>query len=58
MMPSIPAAAGDRPSGPPRLGFQFVPWLLIPRIPILLAVLCWNLLGDGLRDAFDPKKRR
>jgi len=36
---------------------QFVPWMLIPGIPIFLAVLCWNLLGDGLRDAFDPKKR-
>jgi peptide/nickel transport system permease protein len=40
------------------ISIQFVPWLLIPGIPILLAVLCWNLLGDGLRDAFDPKKRR
>lgn len=40
------------------ISIQFVPWLLIPGIPIFLAVLCWNLLGDGLRDAFDPKKRR
>ncbi len=40
------------------VSIQFVPWLLIPGIPIFLAVLCWNLLGDGLRDAFDPKKRR
>jgi len=37
---------------------QFVPWLLIPGIPIFLAVLCWNLVGDGLRDALDPRKRR
>ncbi len=37
---------------------QFVPWLLIPGIPIFLAVLSWNLVGDGLRDAFDPNKRR
>ena len=36
---------------------RFTPWLLIPGIPIFIAVLCWNLLGDGLRDAFDPKKR-
>ena len=36
---------------------QFVPWLLIPGIPIFLAVLSWNLVGDGLRDAFDPRKR-
>jgi peptide/nickel transport system permease protein len=40
------------------LSLQFVPWLLIPGIPIFLAVLCWNLVGDGLRDAFDPRKRR
>lgn len=40
------------------VALQFTPWLLIPGIPIFLAVLCWNLLGDGLRDAFDPKKRR
>src|SRR5690606_27081637 len=36
------------------ISIQFVPWLLIPGIPIFLAVLCWNLVGDGLRDAFDP----
>ncbi len=40
------------------ISIQFVPWLLIPGIPIFMAVLCWNLLGDGLRDAFDPRKRR
>lgn len=40
------------------ISIQFVPWLLIPGIPIFLAVLTWNLVGDGLRDAFDPKKRR
>jgi peptide/nickel transport system permease protein len=40
------------------ISIQFVPWLLVPGIPIFLAVLCWNLVGDGLRDAFDPRKRR
>jgi peptide/nickel transport system permease protein len=40
------------------ISIQFVPWLLIPGIPIFLAVLCWNLVGDGLRDAFDPRKRQ
>ncbi len=39
------------------VALQFTPWLLIPGIPIFIAVLCWNLLGDGLRDALDPKKR-
>ena len=40
------------------ISIQFTPWLLIPGIPIFLAILSWNLVGDGLRDAFDPKKRR
>ncbi len=39
------------------LGIQFAPWLLLPGIPIVIAILCWNLVGDGLRDAFDPKRR-
>lgn len=40
------------------VSIQFVPWLLIPGIPIFLAILSWNLVGDGLRDALDPRKRR
>ncbi len=30
------------------------PWLLIPGLAVVLTVLCYNLLGDGLRDAVDP----
>ena len=30
------------------------PWLLIPGILIILVVLAFNFLGDGLRDAADP----
>lgn len=30
------------------------PWLLMPVVLIVLAVLCFNFLGDGLRDAADP----
>jgi peptide/nickel transport system permease protein len=29
-------------------------WLLIPASFIVVAVLCFNFLGDGLRDAVDP----
>ncbi|HAA76759.1 TPA: peptide ABC transporter permease [Candidatus Latescibacteria bacterium] len=29
-------------------------WLLIPSMFIIVAVLCFNFLGDGLRDAVDP----
>jgi peptide/nickel transport system permease protein len=34
------------------------PWVLIPGAFIVVAILCWNFLGDGMRDAFDPKKRQ
>ncbi|MBI2026766.1 MAG: ABC transporter permease [Deltaproteobacteria bacterium] len=34
---------------------QFHPWILIPGFFIFLAVMMFNLLGDGLRDALDPK---
>ncbi len=30
------------------------PWLLIPAIPVIVAVLAFNFAGDGLRDAADP----
>lgn len=30
------------------------PWLLMPVVMIVLTVLCFNFLGDGLRDAADP----
>ncbi len=30
------------------------PWLLIPVIPVVFAVLAFNFVGDGLRDAADP----
>ncbi len=30
------------------------PWLLFPAVPVILAVLAFNFLGDGLRDAADP----
>jgi len=32
------------------------PWVLTyPGLAIFVTVLAFNLLGDGLRDAFDPK---
>ncbi len=34
------------------------PWLMVwPGLCILLTTLAFNLLGDGLRDAFDPRAR-
>lgn len=41
-------------------GFESItgrPWTLIPGIFILLAITAWQFVGDGLRDAFDPRKR-
>jgi peptide/nickel transport system permease protein len=41
-------------------GFESItgrPWVLIPGVFIFLAVLAWLFVGDGLRDAFDPRKR-
>lgn len=35
------------------------PWLMIfPGLAITLAVLAFNLLGDGIRDGLDPKSRK
>ena len=30
------------------------PWLLLPGVLVIIAVLAFNLVGDGLRDAADP----
>jgi peptide/nickel transport system permease protein len=30
------------------------PWLLLPVAPVMLVILAFNFLGDGLRDAADP----
>lgn len=44
--------------GPPenRLAYWYV--VFIPGFVIALFVLGWNLLGDAIRDVFDPKMRR
>ena len=30
------------------------PWLLLPMLPVIVTVLAFNFMGDGLRDAADP----
>lgn len=32
------------------------PWLILPVVPVILVVLAFNFVGDGLRDAADPYK--
>ena len=53
-MPSLGSLANAA-----REGLQSYPYKLIfPAITICLIVLSLNLLGDGLRDAFDPKLKK
>lgn len=33
------------------------PWLLLPGVAVVIVVLSYNFLGDGLRDAADPYSR-
>ncbi len=32
------------------------PWLMLPVVPVIIVILAFNFLGDGLRDAADPYK--
>ena len=32
------------------------PWLMLPAIPVIVVVIAFNFLGDGLRDALDPRR--
>ena len=53
-MPSLGSLANSA-----RQGLQTYPYkLFFPALMICLIVLSLNLLGDGLRDAFDPKLKR
>ena len=53
-MPSLRSLANAA-----REGLQSYPYKLVfPALTICLIVLSLNLLGDGLRDAFDPKLKR
>jgi peptide/nickel transport system permease protein len=33
------------------------PWLMLPALPLILTIMAFNFLGDGLRDAADPYGR-
>lgn len=33
------------------------PWMLLPGLFIFIAVLAYNFVGDGVRDALDPKQK-
>ena len=53
-MPSLGSLASEALSGI----YSYPYRLAIPAITICLIVLSLNLLGDGLRDAFDPKLKK
>jgi oligopeptide transport system permease protein len=37
---------------------ELAPWLLVfPSLVMVVTLMCFNFLGDGLRDALDPKDR-
>ncbi|OOR91200.1 peptide ABC transporter permease [Moraxella caviae] len=37
---------------------QIAPWiLLVPAVFLVITLFCFNFIGDGLRDALDPKDR-
>ena len=53
-MPSLGSLANEA-----REGLTSYPYKLVfPALVICIIVLAFNLLGDGLRDAFDPKLKR
>lgn len=53
-MPSLGSLANQARSGFSTYSYK----LIFPAVMIGLITLAFNLLGDGLRDAFDPKLRR
>lgn len=53
-MPSLGSLASEALNGINSYAYR----LVIPAVTISLIVLSLNLLGDGLRDAFDPKLRK
>ena len=53
-MPSLGSLANAA-----RSGMQSTPWKLVfPAVAIILVVLAFNLIGDAMRDAFDPKLKQ
>jgi ABC-type dipeptide/oligopeptide/nickel transport system permease subunit len=54
--PPVPSWGSILASG--RTYLRLAPWVtLFPGVAIMLTVLGFNLLGDGLRDALDPRLR-
>jgi peptide/nickel transport system permease protein len=57
--PPPPAPTWGRMIAEGQTYYRTAPWLIIaPGTAILVTVVGFNLLGEGLRDALDPKERR
>jgi peptide/nickel transport system permease protein len=57
--PPPPAPTWGRMLFEGRAYYRTAPWLVIaPGVAIVLAVVAFNLLGEGLRTRLDPKERR
>jgi peptide/nickel transport system permease protein len=52
------ALARDYIIGPPDDPLRFWYTIIFPGSALVLFTLGWNLIGDALRDAFDPRMRR
>jgi len=53
-----PAPEWGRMLNDARTVFRVAPWnMTFPGLAIMLVVLGFNLLGDGLRDVLDPRAR-
>jgi dipeptide transport system permease protein len=54
-----PPTPSGAPCWPTRATSSAHPWVVaLPGLAILVTVLSINLMGDGLRDALDPKLRK
>jgi len=56
-IPAPKASWGSLISDGSRIFYQYPHLLLVPGIALSLTMLAFNILGDGLRDALDPKLR-
>jgi dipeptide transport system permease protein len=58
-MGAQPPTPNGAPCWPRVANSSSAPWIVtFPGLAILITVLAINLMGDGLRDALDPKLKR
>ena len=54
LQPPVDQLGRAAPGGAERPLDRAGPWLFVPGAAVVVAVLAFNFLGDGLRDAADP----